>query len=94
MYPELQTISDQLEEVNIIILPGGGRAGYPIEFDGTEDEFVNALELFMMTNGYCKQDDDWFPGDPGDLGEKEYYIMNDDVQFCISYDDKLMSELV
>lgn len=93
MFDKLQDIITQLAEVNIEVLPHNN-IGYPIEFDGTEDQFVNALELFMMNNDYSRQDDNWFPGDPSDIGEQEYYIMDDEVEFCISYDDKLMSDLV
>lgn len=91
---ETNRVIAQLAEQNIIVNKTPKPSGYPFEFKRSEDEFVDCLLTFMAKYGYRKQDDDWFPGDPGETGENEYFIMNDDVEFCISFDDKILSHLV
>ena len=93
VFPELEKLMEALNEVNIMVIDED-HAGYHIQFDGTENEFVNALELMMMISDYHKQDEAWFPGDPGQMGEQDYYLKNDEVEFCISYDNKTLSNLV
>ena len=88
-------LKDALENVNIFVEQYDHQLnGYKISFDGDEDQFKNALELMMLTESYRKQDESWFPGDPGEVGEQSYFIENDDIQFCISFNEMLLSDII
>jgi hypothetical protein len=51
---------------------------YTFTFDGTEEQFVDALLRVMDTHGYIKQEvedeDAWFPGGSTAAGNYGYYI--------------------
>lgn len=63
----------QFSEKNILIKSTGPHQ-YSFEYNGTEEEFVNALKEVMDVYGYVKQSKDWFPGDPLEGDEDAYYI--------------------
>ena len=76
----------QFSEQNILI-KSTGRHQYTFEFNGTEEQFVVALQQVMSNYGYIKQHDDWFPGKPGGDNENEmYYIELADDEMYMAFD--------
>ncbi len=73
----MTTIIYQFTEKNILIKSIGAHQ-YTFSFNGTEDEFVTALLEVMDKYDYTKQDEEWFPGDPCNEGNKIYYIQKVD----------------
>lgn len=81
---KMTTIITQFAENNIQIISTGPHQ-YSFEFNGDENEFVDALKNVMETYGYTEQDADWFPGDPNDEGDDAYYIENADEDLYIAF---------
>jgi hypothetical protein len=55
-----------------ILIKSIGACKYEFAFNGTEEQFVQALEKVMAGYGYVKQNEDWFPGNPSGDGDMYY----------------------
>ena len=64
-------------------------------FNGTEEVFIQALEALCSRFGFGKQNEDWFPGDPGQCGDIEYFMCTKDKRdFCIDFNNRVISDLI
>jgi len=75
----------QFSEHGILIKSIGHRQ-YSFTFNGTEEQFVQALEQVMVEYGYVKQFTDWFMDVPFADDEVAYYIeKNDDEEVYMAF---------